>query len=690
MIAGNITGNGNGNGNNGSGGRRRLTLSSKDGGGSAAISSRRWESDSEPSHCCSNSNNTGSLHPEDVAIRHGNNGGYHDYEDRRALYDDEDDDEEYSHDDDSHDDDDDDNEERQRQAPQGNSRNNIRLNNRTLTPSAQVRADRLAAARLLDREQRSDANACCCVTHNKSLLVLSSLLCLVVTLVGVSAGLAVYFVNTKSNDNENNEHDTTNAETQVNHNATTAPVPFDNTGVDPSPYYKNIAEEEESQSSSEQEKELLKRTRKRRKHRSDIADKLASSGITSAQDLITPGTPQNTALEWMAHHDKLLLAPSSPPRNIHSLSTPQEWTHFMQRYVMVVLYFSLVPQAIIDMMVFEHDDVNNHNNNNINADGVDADANVFVPPITGTGLDAWLNTVQHECEWDYVTCEVSSSSGVEVLVPALLQNGTGTDSTNISTSTSSNITQGETTALVVVEEETVTEIVTTFIGENETTAPTILVDDEGGEDGNATSTANTNNNTNSNSNNTTTTLVVETNVPQRQRQRRRQRRQRQRQLQIGVDFDAAEADVDVDVAVGNVISTISLMGEDMLLLLSLSEDQKQLSFQATANVNANVTNANEGGDGEITQQVLPPVQINMFGRRTANTIIPSELGWLPHLTQLSLRCTSSSSQLVHWDGTLPDTLGKLSALTHLVVTYCPLVRGPIPSSWGNLAPHLRK
>jgi hypothetical protein len=92
--------------------------------------------------------------------------------------------------------------------------------------------------------------------------------------------------------------------------------------------------------------------------------------ITQSTSLLTPGTPQHSAAEWIIYKDPLQLVPS-------------EDYNFRQRYTLAVLYFSLIGNRTKDI-TFSGD----------------------------PGLDnTWLSP-QHECDWKYVEC---SSSTLEQL-----------------------------------------------------------------------------------------------------------------------------------------------------------------------------------------------------------------------------------------------------------------------------------
>jgi len=85
--------------------------------------------------------------------------------------------------------------------------------------------------------------------------------------------------------------------------------------------------------------------------------------ISPSDSLLTSGTPQNLAADWIINSDTLRLSPETD-------------MNLRQRYILAVLYFSLVG-------------ANDNNNSNSTGD---------------PGLDnTWLSGLS-ECDWDYVEC----------------------------------------------------------------------------------------------------------------------------------------------------------------------------------------------------------------------------------------------------------------------------------------------
>lgn len=89
--------------------------------------------------------------------------------------------------------------------------------------------------------------------------------------------------------------------------------------------------------------------------------------LTPSHLLLTPGTPQNSAANWMIYTDPLQLVPSDN-------------SNFRQRYTLAVLYFSLIGNTTENSTFFSGDS------------GLD---------------DTWL-TALNECEWNYVECRSST------------------------------------------------------------------------------------------------------------------------------------------------------------------------------------------------------------------------------------------------------------------------------------------
>jgi len=204
-------------------------------------------------------------------------------------------------------------------------------------------------AALLDRARKEERQRQMKHRH-RGWTVVGGLVCLVIVIVGVAAGISVYMMTRKSANNPTMNMPTSNETT------------FDNTGLNPSPYYS--------------QDETPKEESERRKHRSDIANLLALNDISKSNDLVRPGTPQNAALEWLSTQDPMAISP-----HLH-------WKHFVQRYVLVVLYFSLNVDAIPTSTPLQFD-----------------------LPTTDTGLDSWLSS-KHECDWDYISCELISDNNV--------------------------------------------------------------------------------------------------------------------------------------------------------------------------------------------------------------------------------------------------------------------------------------
>lgn len=105
--------------------------------------------------------------------------------------------------------------------------------------------------------------------------------------------------------------------------------------------------------------------------------------ITQSTSLLTPGTPQHSAAEWIIYNDPLQLVPS-------------EDYNFRQRYTLAVLYFSLIGNMT----------------NHITSSG-------------DPGLDdTWLSS-RHECDWKYVECSSS------MLEPPTYNDSTTLSSVNV-------------------------------------------------------------------------------------------------------------------------------------------------------------------------------------------------------------------------------------------------------------------
>jgi hypothetical protein len=114
--------------------------------------------------------------------------------------------------------------------------------------------------------------------------------------------------------------------------------------------------------------------------RSLLIRKILNS-VSNSNDLDTPGTPQNTAANWIINQDTRFVCPGNPT--------------LIQRYSLAVLYYSTDGNRWTQC--------NAPSNFDDPASIAVANANCAIEPFPGTGSDAWL-TPGSECQYGGVVC----------------------------------------------------------------------------------------------------------------------------------------------------------------------------------------------------------------------------------------------------------------------------------------------
>lgn len=109
--------------------------------------------------------------------------------------------------------------------------------------------------------------------------------------------------------------------------------------------------------------------------------RIALNNVTAMDDLMTPGTPQNMALNWLVDDDTAYLCP--------------EDEFLVQRYSLAAHYYSLSGSRWFNCSAPE--DLSDP------AAIAAANAACEIEPVAGTGSDAWL-TPSHECDWGGIAC----------------------------------------------------------------------------------------------------------------------------------------------------------------------------------------------------------------------------------------------------------------------------------------------
>lgn len=113
--------------------------------------------------------------------------------------------------------------------------------------------------------------------------------------------------------------------------------------------------------------------------------------VSDSGAVMTPGTAQNSALNWIIDDDAAYLCPNDP-----SLKT---------RYALAVFYFSTRGNRWTECSA----PINFDDPASIQA----ANANCNIQPIPNSGSDAWL-TPSDECQWGGIVCD-SESGEVQLL-----------------------------------------------------------------------------------------------------------------------------------------------------------------------------------------------------------------------------------------------------------------------------------
>lgn len=106
------------------------------------------------------------------------------------------------------------------------------------------------------------------------------------------------------------------------------------------------------------------------------------NAVSSMDDLMTPGSPQAEALEWITNLDTRYVCPDDPT--------------LKQRYSLAAFYYSTRGDRW--NMCDAPDDFGNP------LDVAAANARCMIEPMPGSGSDAWL-TPSNECLWGGVICD---------------------------------------------------------------------------------------------------------------------------------------------------------------------------------------------------------------------------------------------------------------------------------------------
>lgn len=114
------------------------------------------------------------------------------------------------------------------------------------------------------------------------------------------------------------------------------------------------------------------------------------NSVSSAEEIDTPGSPQNEAFQWIVNEDTRYLCPDNPS--------------LIQRYSLAVFYYSTSGDRWIECTAptdFSSEE----------AIAI-ADDNCNIEPVPGSGSEAWL-TPSDECQWGGVVCEPLEGGQVE-------------------------------------------------------------------------------------------------------------------------------------------------------------------------------------------------------------------------------------------------------------------------------------